>query len=160
MSAAAEPVPPVAPPAGRSPARTWMVFTTGLTWAVFLQAVTAGRILTGDEWARDVHRIAAGLLLIVAVVGGLVALARLRDHAGGRRFGLLLVVMGVGLLVQHRLGTAAADGQDTLWIHVPLGVVVLLGGAGLPYDLMPYSRTSINSPVRTRWDGAPGWVGT
>jgi hypothetical protein len=46
-------------------------------------------------------RIAAGLLFIVAVVGG-------------RRFGLLLVVMGVGLFVQHGLGTAAADGEDTL----------------------------------------------
>ncbi len=125
MSTAAAPVPPVAPPAGRAPARTWVVFTTVLTWAVFLQAVTAGRILTGDEWARDVHRIAAGLLLIVAVVGGLVALVRLRDRAGGRRFGLLLVVMGVGLIVQHGLGTAAADGEDTLWIHVPLGVALL-----------------------------------
>jgi hypothetical protein len=78
-----------------------MVFTTVLTWAVFLQAVTAGRILTGDEWARDVHRIAAGLLFIGAVVGG-------------RRFGLVLVVVGVGLFVQHGLGTAAADGEDTL----------------------------------------------
>jgi hypothetical protein len=125
MSAAAEPIPPIAPPAGRAPARTWTVFTAVLTWAVFLQAVTAGRVLTGDEWARDVHRIAAGLLLIVAVVGGLVALVRLRDRAGGRRFGWLLVAMGVGLLVQHSLGTAAADGDDTLWIHVPLGVALL-----------------------------------
>ena len=73
MSTAAEPVPPVAPPVGRAPARAWMVFTAVLTWAVFLQAVTAGRILTGDEWARDAHRIAAGLLFVVAVVGGLVA---------------------------------------------------------------------------------------
>jgi hypothetical protein len=125
MSAAAEPVPPVAPPSVRAPARTWTVFTAVLTWAVFLQAVTAGRVLTGDEWARDVHRIAAGLLLIVAVVGGLVALVRLRDRAGGRRFGWLLVAMGVGLFVQHSLGSAAADGDDTLWIHVPLGVALL-----------------------------------
>jgi heme A synthase len=92
---------------------------------VFLQAVTAGRILSGDGWARDVHRVAAGLLFIVAVVGGLVALVRLRDRAGGRRFGLLLAVMGVGLFVQHGLGTAAADGEDTLWIHVPLGVALV-----------------------------------
>ncbi len=125
MSTAAAPVPPVAPPAGHSPARAWMVFTTVLTWAVFLQAVTAGRILTGDDWARDLHRIAAGLLLIVALVGGVVALVRLRDRAGGRRLGWWLVVMGAGLFVQHRLGTAAADGEDTLWIHVPLGVALL-----------------------------------
>ena len=102
-----------------------MVFTTVLTWAVLLQAVTAGRILAGDDWAHDVHRIAAGLLFIAALAGGLVALVRLRDRAGGRRLGWLLVVMGVGLAVQHRLGTAAADGEDTLWIHVPLGVALL-----------------------------------
>lgn len=125
MSTAAAPVPPVAPPAGRAPARAWMVFTTVLTLAVFLQAVTAGRILTGDEWARDVHRTAAGLLIIAAVVGGLVALRRLRGRAGGRRLGWLLVLMGVGLLVEHRLGTAAADGEDTLWVHVPLGVALV-----------------------------------
>jgi hypothetical protein len=102
-----------------------VVFTTVLTWAVLLQAITAGRILTGDEWARDAHRAGAGMLLIVTVVGGIVALVRLRDRAGGRRFGLLLLAMGVGLLVQHRLGTAAADGDDTLWLHVPLGVALL-----------------------------------
>jgi hypothetical protein len=31
--------------AGRAPARAWIAFTTILTLAVFLQAVTAGRIL-------------------------------------------------------------------------------------------------------------------
>jgi hypothetical protein len=93
--------------------------------AVFFQAVTAGRILTGDDWARDVHRTAAGLVLVAATVGGLVALVRLRDRAGGRRFGLMLVAMGVGLFVEHGLGTAAADGEDTLWIHIPLGVALV-----------------------------------
>jgi hypothetical protein len=37
----------------------------------------------------------------------------------------MLVAIGVGLLVQHGLGTAAADGEDTLWIHVPLGVALV-----------------------------------
>jgi hypothetical protein len=129
MSAATEPVVP-AEPADRAPARAWAVFATVLLWAVFLQAVTAGRILSGDDWARDVHRAAAGLLVLAATAGGVVALVRLRDRAGGRRFGLLLVVIGVCLLVQHGLGTAAADGEDTLWIHVPLGVA-LVGLLGL-----------------------------
>ena len=131
MSTAAGPAVPAEPVAG-APARAWALFTTVLTWAVVLQAVTAGRILTGDDWARDVHRTAAGLLLVVAVGGGVLALVRLRDRARGRRFGLLLVAIGVGLFVQHGLGTAAADGEDTLWIHVPLGVVLvgLLAQAG------------------------------
>jgi hypothetical protein len=126
MSTAAERDVPVAPAAtGRGQARAWTAFTTVLTLAVFFQAVTAGRILTGDDWARDVHRTAAGLVLIAATVGGLVALVRLRDRAGGRRFGLMLVAMGVGLFVEHGLGTAAADGEDTLWIHIPLGVALV-----------------------------------
>lgn len=64
MSAAAEPAVAAAPAAGRAPARAWIVFTTVLMWVVFLQAVTAGRIFAGDEWARDVHRSAAGLLFL------------------------------------------------------------------------------------------------
>jgi hypothetical protein len=124
MSTTAEPAVP-AEPVDRSPARAWAMFTTVLTWAVFLQAVTAGRILTGDEWARDVHRTAAGLLFLVAVGGGVVALVRLRDRARGRQFGLVLVAIGVGLFAEHGLGTAAADGEDTLWIHVPLGVALV-----------------------------------
>jgi hypothetical protein len=124
MSTAAGPAAP-AESVDRRPARAWATFTTVLTWAVFLQAVTAGRILTGDEWARDAHRTAAGLLFLVAVGGGVVALVRLRDRARGRRFALMLVAIGVGLLVEHRLGTAAADGEDTLWIHVPLGAALI-----------------------------------
>lgn len=121
MSTIAEP----AVPADRAPARTWAMFTTVLTWAVFLQAVTAGRVLTGDDWARDVHRTTAGVLFLVAVGGGVVALVRLRDRARGRQFGLVLLAIGVGLFAEHGLGTAAADGEDTLWIHVPLGVALV-----------------------------------
>ena len=105
--------------------RGWIAFTSILTLAVFLQAVTAGRILSGDDWARDVHRATAGLLVLAAIVGGVVALIRVRDRAGGRRFGLMLLAMGSGLFVQHALGTAAANGSDTLWIHIPLGVALV-----------------------------------
>jgi hypothetical protein len=111
--------------ARRTTARAWAGFVTVLTWAVFLQAVTAGRIFAGDDWARDAHRTVAGLLVLVAVGGGAVALVRLRGRAGGRRFGLALVAIGVGLMVQHNLGTAAAEGEDTLWLHVPLGVALV-----------------------------------
>ena len=109
----------------RASARGWIVFTSILTSAVFLQAITAGRILSGDEWARNAHRAVAGLVVAAAAVGGAVALVRLRDRAGGRRFGLMLMALAVGLLVQYALGTAAADGDDTLWIHVPLGVALV-----------------------------------
>jgi peptidoglycan/LPS O-acetylase OafA/YrhL len=124
MSAAAEPAVP-AEPVDPAPTRAWAMLTTALMWAVFLQAVTAGRILTGDDWARDVHRTAAGLVFLAALGGGIAALVRLRDRAHGRRFGLTLVAIGVGLFVEHGLGTAAAEGEDTLWIHVPLGVALV-----------------------------------
>jgi len=110
---------------GRASSRAWITFTRVLTLAVFLQAVTAGRILTGDDWAGRAHRAVGGLVVVAAVAGGIVALVRLRDRAGGRGFGFALVAMGAGLLVQYALGTAAADGQDTLWIHVPLGVALV-----------------------------------
>jgi hypothetical protein len=111
--------------AGRATTRAWIAFTTILTLAVFFQAVTAGRILTGDEWARDLHRTVASLLILATVGGGIVALVRLRGRTRGRRFGLMLVAIGVIMFVQHGLGTAAADGHNTLWIHVPLGVALL-----------------------------------
>ena len=132
---ATEPAVPVAP-LGRSAARAWVAYTTILTMAVFLQAVTAGRLLDGDSWARDVHRTVAGLLVIAAFVGGLVAVVRLRDRAGGRRFGLLLVAIGVGLVLQYGLGIAAAHGNGTLWIHVPLGVAIV----GLTMRLNVFAR--------------------
>jgi hypothetical protein len=125
MSAAVEPTVPGAS-TDRTPARAWAVFTTVLMWAVVLQAVSAGRILTGDEWARDVHRTGAHAMFVAAIVAAVVALVRLRHRAGGRRFALMLVAVGVGVYVQHGLGTAAAEGRDTLWIHVPLGVALVL----------------------------------
>ena len=110
---------------GPRPARAWIVFTTVLMWAVFLQAVTAGRILSGDEWARDVHRTAAGLLFLVAVVGGD---RRDRPPAWPYR---RPTVRADARRDRHRPvraappRTAAADGEDTLWLHVPLGVALV-----------------------------------
>jgi hypothetical protein len=48
--------------------RGWVGFTTVALWAIFLQSVTAGRIFSGDEWARTTHRTAAGLMFLVVVV--------------------------------------------------------------------------------------------
>ena len=36
-----------------------------------------------------------------------------------------MVALAVCLLVQHGLGTAAADGEDTLWLHIPFGVAII-----------------------------------
>lgn len=105
--------------------RGWVGFTTVAMWAIFLQSVTAGRILSGDDWARTTHRMAAGLLSLAVLAAGLAALAVLRERTGGRRFAVVLVALAVCLFVQHRLGAAAADGEDTLWLHIPFGVAIV-----------------------------------
>jgi heme A synthase len=94
-------------------------------WANFLQSATAGRILSGDDWARTTHRTTAGLSFLVILAAGLVALAVLRERSGGRRLGVVLVALAACLFVQHRLGAAAADGEDTLWLHIPFGVAII-----------------------------------
>ena len=105
--------------------RGWVGFTTVAMWAIFLQSVTAGRILSGDDWARTTHRTIAGLLFLVILAAGLAALAVLRERSGGRRLAVVLVALAVCLFVQHGLGTAAADGEDTLWLHIPFGVAII-----------------------------------
>lgn len=94
-------------------------------WVIFLQSVTAGRIFSGDDWARTAHRTTAELLILVTLAVGLAALALLRERTAGRRMAVVLVALAVCLLVQHRLGTTAADGEDTLWLHVPFGVAIV-----------------------------------
>jgi hypothetical protein len=105
--------------------RGWVAFTTVAMWAIFLQSVTAGRILSGDDWARTTHRTTADLLFLSILAAGLAALAVLRKRTGGRRFAVVLVALAVCLFVQHGLGIAAADGEDTLWLHIPFGVAIL-----------------------------------
>ena len=112
-------------PTGRRIGRGWVAFTTIALWVIFLQSVTAGRIFSGDDWARTAHRMIAGLLFLVTLGAGLAALAVLRERTGGRRLAVVLLALAVCLLVQHRLGAAAADGEDTLWLHVPFGVAIV-----------------------------------
>jgi uncharacterized membrane protein len=109
--------------------RGWVWFTTVAMWAIFLQSVTAGRILSGDDWARTAHSTTAWLLFLAVLGAGLAALASLRERRGGRRLGAVLVALAVCLFVQSGLGAAAAEGEDTLWLHVPLGVAIILFAA-------------------------------
>jgi hypothetical protein len=104
--------------------RGWVWFTTVATLAIFFQSVTAGRILSGDDWARTTHRATAGLLSLVVLAAGLVALVVVRERTGGRRMAVVLVALAVCLFVEQGLGAAAADGEDTLWLHIPFGVAI------------------------------------
>jgi hypothetical protein len=62
--------------AARRIGRGWVAFTTVAMWAIFLQSVTAGRIFSGDDWARTAHRATGHLSALVVLVAGLAALAR------------------------------------------------------------------------------------
>lgn len=108
----------------RRTGRGWVWFTTIAMGAIFLQSATAGRTLSGDDWARTAHRTTAWLLFPVVLAAGLAALAVLRERRGGGRLALVLVALAVCLFVQSGLGAAAADGEDTLWLHIPFGVAI------------------------------------
>ena len=70
-------------------------------------------------------RTTASLVFLAALGAGIAAAARLRGVPGGRRLAVMLLGLSVALFVQDGLGKAAADGRDTLWLHVPLGVAVV-----------------------------------
>jgi heme A synthase len=115
-------IPPAEATAREGTWKVWQVVTTVLMLAIFSQAITAGLLLRGDGWAQTFHRSVAGVLVAATFLAGIVALATLRAEARGRRMGTLLVVIAVGLVAQYATGTAATEGTDVLWIHVPLGV--------------------------------------
>jgi hypothetical protein len=105
--------------------KAWQVVTTVLMLAIFSQAITAGLLLRGDGWAQTVHRTAAGVLVAATLLAGIVALVTLRGEPRGRRMGIMLVVLAVALVVEYALGAAAVDGEDVLWIHIPVGVGII-----------------------------------
>jgi predicted neutral ceramidase superfamily lipid hydrolase len=107
----------------------WRVVTTVLVIAIFAQAVFAGAMLSGFDWARAAH--AANALVVVAatLTAGLVSIATLRRTRNGLKLGLLLLALAAVVFVQFALGRLAAKGANVMWVHVPLGVV-LVGLAG------------------------------
>jgi drug/metabolite transporter (DMT)-like permease len=75
--------------------------------------------------AADPRRRTTAVLSSLGILAaGLAALAVLRERTGGRRLAMALVALAVCLILQHGLGTAAADGDDTLWLHIPFGVAI------------------------------------
>lgn len=113
-----------APAAPRTRFGWWSAVTTILLLAVFSQAVTAGRMMRGDTWASDLHGMVAGLVLVGVLATGIVAMARLRRAQRGKRLAIALLFLAIGLFVELMLGNASADGDDVLWLHVPVGVAI------------------------------------
>lgn len=103
----------------------WSVVTVLLVLAVFAQAVFAGAMLSGVDWARIAHRANGGALIVSSLAAGLVAVATLRRIPSGLRLGSSLLALAALLFVQFALGRMAATGANLMWVHVPLGVALL-----------------------------------
>jgi hypothetical protein len=102
----------------------WSAITILIAAAVLLEAVFAGAMLSGIDWALSAHRMAAGVLIASALVAGLVSIVSLRRTQNGLRLGLTLLALAVVLFLQAAIGMQSAKGANLLWVHVPLGAAL------------------------------------
>lgn len=111
----------------------WRLICALLLVAILIEAIFAGAMLSGAEWALAAHRATAAILILSALAAGTVALITLRRVPHGLRLGLTLMALAAALIVQATAGAMSAKGANLLWVHVPLGVA-LFGVARLAVD--------------------------
>ena len=112
-----------------APRRGWRIATGMLVLAVFAEAVFAGAMLSGVEWARRAHMMSAAALIVLSLLSALAALFALRRVANGPKLGWILLGLALVLIAQAIVGALSAKGANLMWLHVPLGVA-LVGLAG------------------------------
>lgn len=103
----------------------WRAVSILLVAAIFLQAVFAGAMLSGFEWARAAHMANAVFVVAATFAASLVSFLTLRRMSGGMKLGLFLLVLAGVVFVQFALGRMAAKGANLMWLHIPLGVVAV-----------------------------------
>jgi hypothetical protein len=103
----------------------WSVITSLLVVAIFAQAVFAGLMLSGVEWAREAHSLGAVALIASTLAAGIAAIVTLRRVAHGLKFGFALLLLAVVLSLQTAVGKSMVDGANLMWLHVPLGVALV-----------------------------------
>jgi hypothetical protein len=118
--------------------RGWSVIAVLIALAVLCEAIFAGAMLSGVEWAHRAHAVNAGILIASALIAGCAAVVRLRGVPQGVRLGRMLLSLGAVVFLQAALGALSAKGVNLLWVHVPLGVAIfgfatraMLGARGL-----------------------------
>lgn len=101
----------------------WMlrVFVTALTVDAYLQAVLAGRFLSGDYGMLLAHRLNADGVAILSFV--IVAAAILAWRKGRAPGVLVLLTAALSAAV---VGQIATGYNRILGVHVPLGVAVIV----------------------------------
>ena len=115
--------PPTAAPTRRPRITLWTLrfLLTGHLFAVLAQPVLAGRFLTGDVDAMEVHGLVGSLLALVAM--SLIAGALLYVVGGRGR----LWVLPVTVLLFFAEGFQIGMGYSRqLHLHVPLGVAIVV----------------------------------
>lgn len=106
--------------------RTWWRIITGLLMAlVFVEAIFAGAMLSGFDWARRAHAAGAALLMASTITAAVIALATLRHVANGQKLGLLLGALALALFAQAALGVLSGQGANLMWAHIPVGVALV-----------------------------------
>ncbi len=103
----------------------WSIVTTLLAVAIFMQAVFAGAMLSGFDWARMAHAANALIVFAATFIASLVSIVTLRRTRNGLRLGLTLLTLAAAVFVQFAFGRMAAKGANLMWVHVPLGVFLL-----------------------------------
>jgi hypothetical protein len=96
-----------------------------LVVAIFAQAVFAGLMLSGVEWARAAHSATAIVLIASTLTAGLISLATLRRIAHGPKLGFTLLSLAAVVFLQTVVGRSVAEGANLMWVHVPLGVALV-----------------------------------
>lgn len=110
---------------GRNMRRWWNVITALIAAAIFIEAVFAGAMLSGIDWARAAHAANAVILIATTATAGLVAIIALRRIPHGTKLGLTLLSLAAAVLLQTALGRMSAHGANLMWVHVPLGVALV-----------------------------------
>jgi hypothetical protein len=108
-------------------ARAWSAITGIIVVGVFMQSVFAGLLLSGEGWGRTAHSITAVLLIAGTLLASVVAAITVRrvSKTGGK-LALLLFGLTVVLVIQTIVGQLSADSRNLLWLHVPLGVTLVV----------------------------------
>ena len=105
------------------------MITALLVFAVFIEAIFAGAMLSGIGWARTAHSANAAVLIGSTLAAGLVSIGTLRRVPNGLKLGITLLALAALIVLQGAIGALSAKGANLLWVHVPLGVA-LFGLAG------------------------------
>ena len=103
----------------------WSVITTLLVIAVFTEAVFAGAMLSGVDWARTAHSVNAVILIASTTTAGLVSVVTLRRIPHGTKLGLTLLSLAAVIFLQIAVGKLSAESANLMWVHVPLGAALV-----------------------------------